>query len=744
MSTREQSSPRPWRDSLMRLPLAAFAACLMYKPAGANTPDPAPQPQADAAGSSSALGAIVVTAERWRENSQSVPIAIAPLTAAALRQNGINSTLGLQQDVPELQMTTNATNGEPYLRGVGTDIINVGTDNSIAVYQDGVYQARAADSISEFYDVNRVDVVMGPQGTLFGRNAAGGAISIETNDPVDRFEAGTDLQLGNYDQARDTAMVNLPISPAVAFRAASFYDYHEGYSTYEYLPGYRDDGVDAWGTRAKLRIKPTGSLSFILAGEYTDDRSSRNLAPIVDSALYSPAIDAFGATPSPNPRVVQNNSLDVVDVTQSRVYGTLRWEIGDAQLKSITAYENSLNDQVNLDIDATDVDFAHISDYERSKTFSQELQLASSPGGGPLHWVAGMFYFHESAAQVYPITINVPTIPAPPPDAVIAYNASLFTHAYAAYGQASYRIGRIRLTAGTRYNDERKKSTFLEAMTDPYHILSPNGSFTLTNPQNQSWNAWTPRFDVDYIVKRDVMVYVSATRGFKSGGMNLMGSGEVFQPETLWDYEGGIKATWLDRRLRTNLDYFRYDYENMQVSVFNGFTTIVTNVPRSTVTGFEANLWALPAPGLLVDLHLALLDARVGQFSTLNPNTGELENITDNILPRAPKKSLTAGAQYTFPFRDFGQVTLSGQAKYQSMMYFTYWDDASVSEGGYTLFNARLSYQSQGTHWYLALYGRNLGNKLYRTNMIQSTTLIGTLEFWGPPRTFGLEAGWKY
>ncbi len=689
------------------------------------------------------LHTVVVTAEHWHEKLQAVPIAVTALTADALRQSGIESTLGLQQAIPDFVMTTNATMGQIYLRGVGTDIINEGTDPSIAVYQDGVYQARAADSIAELYDVKRVEVVLGPQGTLYGLNAAAGAIRIITNDPTDRFQADASAQFGNYDHVRTTAMANLPVSRRVALRVAGFYDYHEGFSQYQYIVGKRDDGVDAWGARAKLSIRPTRNVVFILTGEHTDDRSTRNMAPVVDPSLFSPAIDVFGAKPYVNPRDAQNNLADAADVTQSKIYGTLVWEGNDVELKSLTSYEPTVNNISQLDVDATDINFLWDSLYERSDAFTQKLQLRSTAHRA-LHWVVGLFYLHEAASQIFPIRVNIPVIPGPKPDALMSYDTAIFTHAYAAYGQTSYRIDKIRLTAGVRYNYERKKSGFHEAIIDPYNLLSPSGSAMVTNPQSRGWGAWTPRFVIGYSVRRDVMMYVSASRGFKSGGMNLEGSGEVFQPETLWDYEGGIKATWFDDRLRTNLDAFYYDYRNLQVSVFNGAASVVTNVPKSRMRGFEANLTGLPMPDLQLDLHLALLDARIGRFSTLNPNTGLVQNVSNNTLPRAPKTALTAGVQYTVPWVHTGRLTMRADMKYQSRIYFTYWDSPGVDQGGYSLFNTRLSYRIGNGSWSVALYGNNLSNKLYRASVVQSQSQIGTLLFWGPPRTFGVEFRWRH
>jgi iron complex outermembrane receptor protein len=714
----------------LSLALLASAAWLMSTPAFA-----------EKAAQGDTLDEIVVTAQRHAEVLQTVPIAIAAFNSKMLQRSGLQGTLDLQQRIPSLVMTTNATLGQPYLRGVGTDIINIGTDPSIAVYEDGVYQARAVASVSEFNDVERVEVVMGPQGTLFGRNATGGALSIITKDPTDKLEGSANLQLGTYMHIRASSMLNAPVSDMVDVRVSGFYDYHDGYSKNLTLDK-RTDGVNVWGARGKIRLKLNENLTFTIAGEHSDDKSTRNLAPVVNPNLFSPAVNVFGGLPNTDPREVRNDVQDDVEVIQSKISGTLVWNLDGVQLKSITAYNSTVNNINKLDIDATEVDFAWDTLFEHSRVFSQELQLSSN-GDGPLQWVGGLYYLHESATQLFKIRLNVPPLPGTP-DGILDFNSANKTNAYAAFGQASYRLGQLRVTAGLRYSHEKKDSSFVQTITDPYDVLSPFGSVVINNPQSKGWNAWTPKAGLDYFINDDVMLYVGASRGFKSGGTNLQGSGELFEPETLWNYEGGIKATWLGGKLRTNLAAFYYDYKNLQVNVFNGGTSVVTNVPKAKIKGFEANVTALPLPDLSIDLGLALLDAKIGNLITLNPNTGLLQDVSHNYLPRAPKTSLTAGVEYTLPNQDNGRFTLRGEMKYQSNTYFSFYADPEVAQKGYSLFNARLSYESPDQKWYGAVYGQNLTNKLYRSSIIQSQSLIGTLQFFGPPRTFGLEVGYKF
>ena len=271
-----------------------------------------------AAESSDVLEEVVVTAERREANLQKVAIAVTALSGADLERSVVRSTVELQTLTPGLVVTTNGPYGQPYVRGVGTDIINVGSDGSIAVHVDGVYQTRATASIQDFLDVARVEVLKGPQGTLYGRNATGGAINIYTNDPTYEFSAKGNLRLGNYDKREGELVLNVPLSAdRAALRLAVLGDSRDGFTT-NLHDRTTMDGEGLWSYRAKLRLDPTDHLSVLLTGNVTRENSTRNLAPKVNSSLPSPAVDIFGAVIPPGPR---NVSYDTVNrLTRARLY----------------------------------------------------------------------------------------------------------------------------------------------------------------------------------------------------------------------------------------------------------------------------------------------------------------------------------------------------------------------------------------------------------------------------------------
>jgi iron complex outermembrane receptor protein len=718
-----------------------LAACIAAAIATANAPLPA---HAEDAGN--VLEEIIVTANRRAENLQSVPIAVTAVSGEALARSVIRSTVDLQALTPGLVFTTNSLQGQPYVRGIGSDIQNIGTDGSVAMHVDGVYQARPSAAIQDFLDVARVEVVKGPQGTLYGRNATGGAINILTNDPVYELGGKIDLSVGNYDKQRGEVVLNVPITnDTAALRLAVLGSSRDGYVR-NLLTGTRSDDEGIWQYRGKLRLDPRSDLSIMLSVDAVRENSNRNLGPKVDVTLPSPAVDFFGAVIPPDPRDVNYDMA-----TWERRYLTsetlkIRWDLGAVVLTSLTSY-GDLETRTNLDIDATEVPFSWEYTSEDSRTITQELQLASNDSGR-LRWIGGIYYLNEDATQNFRILF-------PPFQADIFYpDVRNKTDAGALFGQATYAVtDRLRVTAGLRYSREKREGFFHQTVTDPLGILTqiPGGAvIDVGSRGSKTWSAWTPKLGVDFDVAPDVMAYASITRGFKSGGFNLLGAGETFQPEFIWNYEAGLKSTLLDRRLRMNLAMFYYDYTDLQVNRFNpatgGSTSTVTNAAAAHIKGFEAEIQSSVATGLDLDFSMALLDAKFGQFLTSNPDAPDpfqLLNLNGNTLPRAPKFTAGAGLQYELPVGG-RTLTLRGEARYQGHLWFDQFNSPRVEQDAYTVTNAFATLESADRSWHVRLYGRNLTDRLYKQSVVRATSVVGTLNFWGAPRTYGVEIGYQY
>lgn len=730
------------------------------------------------------LEEIVVTAQKRSERLQDVPLTITAQSAVELQRSGVQTTNDLQFSTPSLVVTTNGAFGQPFLRGVGTDILGVGTDSSVAINIDGVYIARATSAIQDFYDVERVEVVKGPQGILYGRNATGGAINILTNQPTDEFGGFFALTYGNYDKVRTEGAINVPLGEGAASRLSFFRSTRDGYTKNVLDPNRTGqlDNEDTYGGRLQLRLQLGSRWDVTLAADYFEQDDSAFLAgrptprrefiaagvPLNDF-FVNPATGTVSATAEPGflrragaisrtpaesfGGVVfddvrrSNQDIDVFNAVED--YGfraTVAYEGDNVTLRSITAYR--VNDYLAVqDFDNTNAQYFYDREGSTSKVLTQELQLASATYG-PLEWIVGGYYLHEEGSSFFDYFIGGAVVGAP--DAYVELGgpaARITTDALAAFGQASYEVATdLSVTAGLRYSYERKHDfRLVDPLTPTAPACDPRTVPAEQKRCSESWSTLTPKFGLEYRFGPNRLVYASATRGFKSGGFNSNGGGEVFDPEYIWSYEAGLKADWLDRTLRTNAAVFYYDYENLQVRLRDpvlGATGVVSNAAKARIYGAEADIQVAPADGLTLDFSAAYLNAEFREYRTANADDDATValNLAGNRLPRAPEWTLSSGLTYVAPVAS-GDITASGEWRYSSRIYFDVFNQPFVQQQGFSLFNARLQYNNEPNDFYVAFFARNLTDKTYRTSIIRADGVIGTLNFYGAPRTYGVQIG---
>ncbi len=690
-----------------------------------------------------ALEEIVVTAQRRAESVQDVPLSITAFSGAALERSGINDTFELQFNTPGLVLSTNKSQGQPYIRGIGTDILTVGTDSSVATNVDGVYQTRNNASIQEFFDVERVEVVKGPQGTLYGRNATGGAINLVTRRPTtEGVEGYVDFSFGNFDALRAEAAINMPVSDQVALRVAAVAHQRDGFS--EDILNDRDlDDADIFGARLSLLARFNERFEAELRGYLTRETSARALAGKPNYNSFSPAINVFGAEFIADEREVQLNHPNENEITDDQIHLELRYDAGPVQVKSLTSWDNRTLEEI-VDIDSTEVDFAWDTDDQEAETWIQEFQVLSQDDG-PLQWVLGAYYLSENADQRFIVYV-------PPIGGIIDPVAEIETEAWALFGEGSYQLTESwSVTAGLRYSQEEKTQSLVTTLTDPVGGLgTPGGVFTTVQGGNETWDALTPRFGIEYEPNDTLLLYGFVSRGFKSGGFNTAGAGEMFDPEFIWSYEAGVKSNWADGRVQVNAAAFYYDYSDLQVNRFEpqtgGAVSTVTNAASAELYGLDLEVLARPTDALDLDWRVSLLQAEYDEFLTSNPDAADPNALLDlggNTLPRAPEFASTLGLGYAVPIDRF-ELRVRGEWSYQSEVFFDQFNAPLVSQEGYHLFNAYADLVGEDDRWNVGLYGRNLTDETYLTTVIRSTSFIGTLNFYGPPRTFGIRARYNF
>jgi iron complex outermembrane recepter protein len=659
---------------------------------------------------------IIVTAERRAANVQRVPITINTFSGEQLQAQGVDNTADLQARTPGFLMSSNIVFAQPYLRGIGNSTLTIGSDSSVAVHVDGVYMTRPAAAFQDLFDVERVEVLKGPQGTLYGRNATGGVINIITQAPTDTFTARGDLTLGNYNRVTVNGTISGPLSDNVAGRLTAMSSTRDGYVRNLYN-GTRLEDEDVQAIRGALRFEPSSDLSITLSADALRERDTRGdgLKSVITGA------GSAGYSIPPDPHDVRKDYQNHTNVDLAGASARVEWDLGDVTLHSLTAFRHSAFN-LALDLDLSDNAHSYVDpETENSDTWTQEVSLASD-GAGPFEWIAGVFYLNEDADTLF--NIFQPGINTHP-------NGFNQTTAWATFGQASlWANDQLRFTLGGRYSEETKDARVITNFPAP----------TQTQTGEHSWSAFTPHASIDFFPTENTMLFLSATRGFKSGGFNATARGlPRFDPEFVWSYEGGVKSSFDEGRLRTNLSVFHYDYQDLQVrALVSGIISGVTNAAAATVDGAEAEVVYRPMDNTTFNLGVSYLDATFDDFPTTNPDVGPTPiNLAGNSLPRAPNWQISFGAEHAFEL-GAGTLTVRGDWAYQSETFFDEFNDPTRRQKPFSTLAGRVTYEPAGAAWSLALWGRNLTDEDYITNTLRSAGTYGTAYQYGPPMTFGV------
>jgi iron complex outermembrane receptor protein len=746
-------------------------------------------------------GDIVVTARRREERAQDVPIALSVVGQQQLQATGNYSLSQIQTLVPSLQITAiNPRNTSINIRGLGSNVAaNVdGLESGVGVYIDNVYYARPGQAAFELIDLDRIEVLRGPQGTLFGKNTTAGAINITSQPPSFTPEAVGEASGGNYGyhQVRGSVSAGV-IKDVLAFRLSASDTHRDGY-IHDVRTGQNLQGYDNFTVRGQLLFKPTNTLSIRLIGDYAhqhDDCCVGSLAglftnfadgtPVTNTILDRAArvgynIVSFNAFA----HLTDVDAPVSVDMKSYGASGQADWDLGHVALTSISAYRwwdwtpNNDNDALGLSINSVG------STLTRQRQFSQELRLAST-GRNTVDWVVGGYYFWQTVASTGigafgPDAANwyrAPTSPLP----LSVWNAALDgyatlnhsdprTKSYAGFGQANWHVSEaLSFTGGLRFTHEDKIGDFSQVVTNAPDLsgLSPalaTAALAIRNSFAQAIapytaqrhdNALTGLASVSYKLAHDVLLYASYSRGNQSGGLNLTSfpagvttAPKTIRPETVNAYEVGLKSQFFDRRLLLNLAGFWTDVSDFQSSVTT-LTNLGTslqylqNVGKVRSRGVEADSSFALTRHISLTANGAFTDAYYVSYPNapvpveLSDNTSLISvNLSGKQLPGAPRFSYSLGADASQPLS--GDIELYGHADYNHRSsFFTQVTDSIYSRApAYGLLTARLGLRTQDHHWDVSVWARNLTNAhYYQTISAQNTGQIGGTI--GEPRTFG-------
>ncbi|VAV87152.1 TonB-dependent receptor [hydrothermal vent metagenome] len=657
---------------------------------------------------------IIVTSQKRAANLQDTPLSVSAMTGDTMAKMGITTIEDLQFFVPGITVT-NDSMAIVNIRGIGTSAFGVATDPSVTVYVDGVYQPRPTTGYQDMFDIERVEILRGPQGVLFGRNSTGGTLNIISKDASDEFEGALGVTLGNLNKRTFSGTISGPLTDKVRARATLLRNNRDGIYT-DVNTGAKYQDQDTFAGRGTLAFDLSDSFEIVLRGDFNRERETG--FPAV-RASYAADIVAAGATIPTDDREV---AFDTPPVSNTDIWGvssTATWTGEDVGFKSITAYRESSVDQT-IDADGTDLFLFDIGFRENSASFSQELQIYNT-NSGRIDWMAGLFFLNEDGVGGIDILFQNPKI---------NITESNVTTAYALFGQTTLHVtDRLRATAGLRYSYEKKKYVSATGV---------NGTEVASGAPTDNWNAWTPRFAVDFDFSDDVMGYISATRGFKSGGFQLGDAGS-FDPEFLWSYEAGIKSSLFNDRVRANVGGFRYDYTNLQVVEFIGGIATTSNAGKAIVKGVEAEFMGRLAEGFDVNATIAYLDATYDVFFEGG------EDFSGNRLANSPEWSYSLGAQYTTELQGNGSITIRGDYAWRDNVDFKRNNLPQFRSDTYSLLNANLTYRSADELWEASIYGTNIGDTKYATYITVGRNAAGAADInvpvtvRGAPRQFGFK-----
>lgn len=720
---------------------------------------------------------IIVTAQRREENLQKAALAVSAVAGDTLTQASITQATDLTRLVPSIQIAPAASFTQIYLRGIGTFGSNAFAEQGVAFNLDGVYLSRPAAPAGLFYDLERIEVLKGPQGTLYGRNATGGAVNVITVKPKFReTSANLTAEYGNYDTVKGSGAINLPIGEKVAFRLAGQYAKHDGY----FSDGYDDEDTQA--VRGQLRGDTGSGLDATLSIDYAHvggKGSGGTIVPLIDGKkrlgpsdprVLAAYVARFPTAPVPQ-ILARRDGYQDNDFFGAAV--TLNADLGFAKLTVIPAYRK------------TDLDFVNYSSsflidiVERSSQLSLETRLASQTG--PLNWVIGAYYFVEdvNADQVFDQGSNGTRI-----------SSDLETDSYAAFGQATYSItDTFRLTGGVRYTSDTKKQ-ISEAHTLPFAGFVP-GVFPLVPiildipsfpTSDVTFSKVTWKAGMEYDVGPRSLLYASVSTGYKSGVLFAATGTNYSRPETLTAYTVGSKNRFFDNTLQLNVETFYWDYKDQQIShlgpvqvastpggpVFGPiFTT--ENAGAATIYGAEAELLFQPTSNDMLSANVQYLHADydtlnyqyysttgaapvVGCPSTLTTNTGASAaariysvNCSGRPVVNAPRWAINAGYQHDFDLNRSGRVTVAVDTRVESSRFLSIDFLPLGRQGSYMMSNARLTYTTVNGAYALTGFINNIENELVYANSLQSPAKAGTLyNQIRPPRTYGVRASVKF
>lgn len=724
-----------------------FRACLFSTAIGLGFASPAyaqgeasPRPE-QAGDQPSGVAEIIVTAQRREQSLQDVPVAVTALGSDALEKSGVSDIGTLGAVSPGLVMTTNRASVTPFLRGVGSSTGDPGGSASIAIYVDGVYINAPAAGYFALNNIERIEVIKGPQGTLFGRNATGGLIHVITRTPSSDPSGEVSIGYGNYDTVTGSLYATTGIAENLAADISFYGTYqHDGFGR-NLTTGTDVHYRREFAVRSKWLWNAGPDTDITLTGDY-----GRNSNDAGHFRTIVPGTFGLGNTPFRGTIYdTQANLPSDVEASQGGASLRIVHDFGGATLTSTSAYRN-VKSRANFDQDGTPIPAVDAVFGESTDTLQQEFTLNGS--AGRIDYTVGLFFF-DMKAKTTPISIR--TLPPPLARLRVDRFAEQTATSYAAFAQATANLtDTTRVTAGFRYSVDEIGITArdIAAANNP---LGPEGSVVGSADQKKTFKSPTWRLAIDQDIGDRALVYASYSRGFKAGQYNVNSYAQAaVRPEELDAFEVGLKSDLFDRQLRLNLAAFLYKYRDIQLQRVEVGAPTLVNAAAAEIKGLDIESTWVPnfADGRFqLRASASLLDGEYTDFpsaSTFTPNPagGNLQGAIDATgfdTIRSPKFTANVTADYTIP-TSAGDLNLSATYFHSSKFYFD--PDNRTVQDAYDLLNAQVTFTFPGDKIYVRAWGKNLTDKVYYSTWSAST--LGDMIVAAAPRTYGFTVGVKW
>ncbi|HET6522876.1 TonB-dependent receptor [Sphingopyxis sp.] len=705
-----------------------------------------------------ANGDIIVTAQRTETLASKTPVAITALSGDTLRAAGVTNPTELQNLVPNFSMVR-GDGLQITIRGITSSDTTEKGDPSAAFLLDGIYIARPQAQEVSFFDIGRIEVLRGPQGTLYGRNTTAGVVNVISNRPKDEFEAAANATVANFDTRQADGMINVPVSDLLSLRFAGSYDRRDSYLIAPEGETTKDNPFkDNLSGRGQALFTFLPDMSLLLRAEYSrmrgislSDTLNGHYYASLDPADPGYADQRYIGHQFSSGELRERQSPNIAPRTRNHslvLSGEYVWDFGPMTLTYLGAYQKfRRNDVTSLGGIASGAK----ADYRQT---SHELRFATNNIDRLTLQFGG--YFFDEKAKIDAYALDIFGIPFNR-----FYQNPVKSQNYAAFGQATYEVmDGLRLTLGGRYSHDKKSrvgTTFFQQSP----VFDPDTDLALANSAAISSSKFTWRAGLDHDLNERTLIYGSVATGYKAGGFTdgcLDGTttnGVVcnqpvpadllfYKPETLKAYEVGVKTRMLDNAIRLNASAFYYDYTNMQLSTFkvvnNAVLFVIANASSSTVKGIEVEANIVPSSRNRVDLSFNYLDAKFDKYFPLGE--GSEPDFAGRPLDRSPKVTASASYTYTYPFINGANLAFNVRTRLSdSYVLSSYATGQQFRQPSYTQSDASLRYSALDDRWYAEVFVKNIENEIVVTNVVNFAGVAVTP---GDPRTYGARMGFRF